>query len=118
MSRLRWALIAGGLFGGGFAVYGLTRQAHIQRAIITSITSDNLPTASIAITYTQGMPPVSVIIDIIENDRSKGSATIGGKQLFVDIPLHTSIGKSYIIVTTAYWRSPRGMVRHIQYHSH
>lgn len=117
MNRLTWAVMGGGLLGVGFAVYWLTRRATIQRAIITSITSDNLPTASIAITYTDGMPPVSVIIDIIENDRSKGSATIGGKQLFVDIPLHASIGKSYNIVTTAYWRSLRGVARHMQYHS-
>ena len=116
MNKPRWALVAGGMLGG-FAVYWFTRQAHIQQATITSITSDNLPVASVAITYTRGMPPVSVIIDIIENDRSKGSTTIGGKQLFVDIPLHASIDKSYNIVTTAYWRSLRGMVRQIQYHS-
>ncbi|NOK60629.1 MAG: hypothetical protein GFH27_549297n228 [Chloroflexi bacterium AL-W] len=116
MSRLRWAVLGGIMLGGVGASYWFNQRAQIRSATITSITFDNLPVASVAITYTRGMPPVSVIIDIIENDKSKGSTTIGGKQLFVDIPLHAPVHLPYCLVTTAYWRSLRGVVRQIQHH--
>lgn len=62
------------------------RPARLLSARVTALSAGEVPLASVALAYSPGTRPVSVIIDV-EGQQSTGSATIDGEQLFVTIPL-------------------------------
>lgn len=93
-------LLLGGLLtvvAGGIT---LLRPAKVRNAKVTTVSPGNSPIASVALMYGAGVRPTSLIVDIFLQN-GDGSATIGGDQLFVDIPLIGSSNMHRYLVTTA-----------------
>ncbi len=89
------------LLGG---VGALLRPATLRGAKVTALTPGTPPTASVALSYGAGVLPVSVIVDVYDQNGDGGSATIAGDQLFVEVPIIGSFGGEYRLTTTATYR--------------
>jgi hypothetical protein len=90
------------------------RPAFLLGAKVTAITPGDPPTASVALTYGAGLAPASVIVDVCNRDGSGGSATVEGRQIFLEVPLVGATDADYRIMTTATYRMlgrPRTVVR-------
>ena len=93
-------LVLGALLTVVVGAIARLHPAKISSAKVTSVSPSNPPIANIALLYNTGARPVSVIVDIFL-EHGCGSATIGGDQLFVDIPLVRSPSIHRHLVTTA-----------------
>ena len=102
--RAKHYLFLGGalaLLGGAVA---RLRPARVLAAKVTALTPGTPPTASVALIYGGGAPPVSLIVDLYDQDGSGGSATIPGDQLFLEVPIIGTFGGAYRLTTTATYR--------------
>src|SRR5262245_26308418 len=102
--RTKHYLFLGGilaLLGGAVA---RLRPALLLTAKVTALTLDTPPTAGVALRYGSGSAPVSLIVDVYDQDGNGGSATIPGDQLFLEVPLIGAFGGSYRLTTTATYR--------------
>ena len=114
MTAKRYFLWGGAL---GLLASGLVRwlrPAFLLGAKVTAVTPGEPPTASVALTYGAGLAPASVIVDLRNRDGSGGSATVEGRQIFLEVPLAGATDADYHIVTTATYRvlgRPRTVVR-------
>jgi hypothetical protein len=104
MSAKRYFLLGGalGLVSGALAL--LVRPALLKTARIMSVTSGAPAVASVALTYRQGVPPVSVIVDVRGSAGGAGSATVDGRQQFVEVPISGPVGDDYLLTATASYR--------------
>jgi len=90
------------------------RPAFLLGAKVTAVTPGDPPIASIALTYGAGLAPASVIVDLRNRDGSGGSATVEGRQMFLEVPLIGATDADYRITTTATYRvlgRPRTVLR-------
>ena len=90
------------------------RPAFLLGAKVTAVTPGDPPIASIALTYGAGLAPASVIVDLRNRDGSGGSATVEGRQMFLEVPLAGATDADYRITTTATYRvlgRPRTVLR-------
>ena len=90
------------------------RPALLLGAKVTAVTPGEPPTASVALTYGAGLAPASVIVDLRNRDGSRSSATVEGRQVFLEVPLAGATDADYQIMTTATYRvlgRPRTVVR-------
>jgi len=80
------------------------RPARLLDTRITAITPGAPPTASVVLSYARGAMPARVIVDIADRDGNRGSATIDGERMFVEVPLDGMLANSQRITTTATYR--------------
>jgi hypothetical protein len=104
MNRKQYALL-GSLLGllAGLLVYW-SRPAPLKSARVTVVTSGDPPTASVALRYGAGAVPARVIVDLASDTGGSGSATVDGKQMFLEVPLVDAPSDRYRITTTATYR--------------
>src|SRR5689334_1274353 len=91
-----------GLLAGALAY--LARPAALKSASITATTPGNPPTASVALDYGGGALPAHVIVDLRDGANNGGSATVDGKQLFLEVPLAGTLGDGCSVTVTASYR--------------
>jgi hypothetical protein len=58
--------------------------------------------ARVALSFSVGLPPSSVIIDVFASDHRLGSATVSGGPLIVEVPLEHAAERYRVSTTTAY----------------
>jgi hypothetical protein len=83
------------------AIIQWVRPARLTSARVTAITPGDPPSASVALTYSVGAMPAHVIVDVADEARNGGSATVDGDQMFIDIPLIGAPLGSYRVTATA-----------------
>ncbi|MDZ4721432.1 MAG: hypothetical protein SH847_23465 [Roseiflexaceae bacterium] len=103
MNRLQRIALGATAVAIGLAAIS-TRTARLASVRITAIRPGTPSMAHIALTYSPGMRPVSVVIDITTESGS-GSVTLDGLTLYCDIPLSASGSGPQQIATTAFYRS-------------
>jgi hypothetical protein len=89
------------LLGGAVA---RLRPALVRSAKVTALTLDTPPTASVALRYSSGSVPISLIVDVYDQGGNGGSATIPGDRLFLEVPIIGALGGGYRLTTTATYR--------------
>jgi hypothetical protein len=102
--RTKHYLFLGGvlaLIGGAVA---RLRPALLLAANVTAMTLDSPPTASVALRYGSGSPPVTLIVDVYDQRGNGGSATLPGDRLFLEVPIIGAFGGTYRLTTTATYR--------------
>lgn len=98
-TRLFW-------IGGALVMFGVAvrrgRPAPLERVHVVAVMPGSPPVARLTLKYGTGMRPQSVILDV-EGARGSGSATIGGSQEIVDVPIVGELdGPARITVTAGY----------------
>jgi hypothetical protein len=76
------------------------RLAPVLDARVSSVSAGSPQQAHVALSYGAGTRPDSLIVDVLGPDG--GSATIGGEQLFVSIPVLGSDLGSGLRITAVY----------------
>jgi hypothetical protein len=71
---------------------------------VTAITPGTPQIAHVALSYSPGIRPVGLIIDV-KTESGSGSITLDGLTLYCDILLHASGSGQQQIATTAFYRS-------------
>ncbi len=79
------------------------RPAPLLRVHMVACMPGSPPTARLTLKYGMGVRPQSVILDV-EGPRGSGSATIGGSQEFVDVPIIGELDNQPRITATAAYR--------------
>jgi hypothetical protein len=90
------------------------RPAVLLSARVTAVTPGDPAIASVALAYSAGLAPASVIVDLRDRDGSCGSATVEGRQMLLEVPLLGATDMDYRIMTTVTYRvlgRPRTVVR-------
>lgn len=82
----------------------IQRPARLASVRLTAITPAPQPIAHIALTYSAGTRPVSLVLDLT-TPAGSGSVTLDGVTLFCDIPLIASQNGPQRIVATVWHRS-------------
>jgi hypothetical protein len=101
MKRLLWS--AGLALLAGVAALAF-RPARMLVARVTAITPGSPPVASVALAYSSGLAPASVIVDVLDGLGAGGSATVAGTQLFLEVPLIGALSGDLHVTTTATYR--------------
>jgi hypothetical protein len=96
--RLLWISGLAALLGAAALAF---RPARLLGARVTAVTPGSPPVASVALAYGPGLAPSSVIVDVLDSDGNGGSATIGGAQLFLEIPLSGALRSRRRVTATA-----------------
>ena len=104
MSAKRYFLLGGaiGLMCGLLAL--LVRPARLRAARVTAVAGERAPVAGVTLAYGQGVAPLSVIVDVRSGAGGAGSATIGGRQQFVEVPIAGPTGGGYVVTATTSYR--------------
>src|SRR5437867_1005245 len=104
MSARRYFLL-GGVVGMGCGLLALlVRPARLRAARVTAVIGGAAPLAGVALTYGQGVPPLSVIVDVRGSAGGAGSATVDGRQQYVEVPIAGALGDICVVTATASYR--------------
>ncbi len=110
---LRRTIVTIGTGAALAALLAALRPATILSARVTSVAGGSVPLATLALIYSGGALPSSVVVDVMDTadgDRVIGSATIPGGRWFADIPLERAGGGPYRVATRADYRLLGGAV--------
>jgi hypothetical protein len=92
-------------------VVSRARPARIVAAQVTSATPSSPPVAHVSLVYSRGLPPASVIVDVLdEAGEPLGSVTVPGDRMLLEVTVSRPAA-GYQVVTTAYHRLPWGVRR-------
>src|SRR5262249_27099040 len=104
MSAKHYFLLGGaiGLVCGLLAL--LVRPARLRTARVTAVAGQRAPVAGVTLAYGQGVAPLSVIVDGRSRAGAAGSATIDGRQQFVEVPIAGRTDGGYVVTATVSYR--------------
>jgi len=104
--KLRHILLygAGGLTGAALTYLRL-RPAGVRRARVASVYQDGFWYAHVIWTYTPGVRPVNVIVDLRAANGAHGSLTVHEELTSGIIPLSAQVDESYELTLTATYRA-------------
>jgi hypothetical protein len=80
------------------------RPARLLSARVTAVTRGDPAIASVALQYGVGMLPARLIVDLAARDGSRGSATVDGDQVLLEVPVESSSTGQYSVAITASYR--------------
>lgn len=78
----------------------MRRTARVHGARVVHVEDGHVPVAEVALTYSAGPRPMSVIVDL-RGAGGSSSATVEGDEDMVQIPLAGPLGERYTIDVTA-----------------
>lgn len=105
MNVRRILLTSTGLFAATAVANGTLRKARVHSARVVSVrTNDGIAYAHVMWTYTSGVQPICVIIDVIGENGATGSLTTNGEIVSGRIPLSTHFSGAYTLTLTATYR--------------
>jgi len=83
------------------AVARLSLPARLLDARVTSVVPGHPAYANVVLRYGSGAIPTCVIVDVAERDGSGGSATVEGRDMFLEVPVVGDVRAGCQVTTTA-----------------
>jgi hypothetical protein len=107
MSRLVGTIFA---LGGTLLAIRSLRLAHVREFAVQTIDSRDLPAVTLSWRYSEGIRPLSLIIDLCGAGDFAGSLTASGQILMGELPLAAALQGKYEATLTLTYRQ-LGLVR-------